>query len=707
MQKALRLLATAALSGLVAFAAATNPGCSSPGTSTDGGNGDGGGSACTAGWAACHCITKADCVPDHAGQKFVCSGIHSCVPICASAADCSPGQVCEDAICRPPGCGADSECQSGQQCVGGTCTSRVTPSQVTACTVQPAAAILHAGATHSFSILATDASGKTLPYKATAGEVTWTADAAIGTSMDTGAFATVTGAATAGKGNVSAKIGAVTCTPSAVTNFAAVTDGSFRVTVASTGDHSLITDATVVVGGATQAVDAASSQYLGVNSSDVIVYLKPQLAPGKATGTVTPATFAGLSDIKGTVHLAINGPSIAGNLIDLSLTTLLGQSVPTHIDLGGSTKVDVNLPDGIAIGLGTQMFKGSYSVQSDPGLRAVWALGGNVVLSDVLGVVSSATGGGSIDIGSVLSALLPVVGKLQSGVTTGKTFVPGDSGMITENLDTLLRLQTVAQVPQLPMGFDGAVVIGGALDVPQGFVPLGLTAGVDKHTGSSTTDMMPDGIIDPVGMNGQPGQLPLRFAALHGGLEGSKYATVALSANLSGLLGGLAGGKGTGTGAMKTPLKLSARVVFPGDIQFKNNGTPANLITIPAFLPVPTTLTLDEANRNLLASNEAKADLFRFDLTTDAGGEWHIYFPPSMADGTTPIALPTPPMPFEDRLTMTDAATMLKKPTTTLQSVSLKGKTGVDYKSVLTFDGDNIDDLTASTDAFSANGIVR
>jgi len=449
--------------------------------------------------------------------------------------------------------------------------------------------------------------------------------------------------------------------------------------------------------------------YVGVNTKDVVVYLKPQSAAGKMTGTMGADKFANLSDVRGTVHLAINGPSIAGNLIDISLTTLLGESVPTHIDLGGSTQTDIDLPDGIVIGLGSQMFKQTYSVQSDPGLRAVWSLGGNVVLSDVLGVVSSATGGGDIDVGSILSALLPVVGRLESGVQSGKVFKSGDSGTVDIVPDTLLRLQTIASIPKFnkytlggtEQQFDGAVVIGGAIAPNQGLVPLGLTAGVDKHTTTSTTDMMPDGIVDPVGMTGAPGELPLRLAPLHGGIEGSKYTVLALGANLSGLLGGLGGGGDSGS---SSPLILSGRIVFKDKIKFQDNGQAANKIAIPDFM-LPADVTLDDANRKVAVQHTDGAGFYRLDLTTSEGGEWQVYFAPA-ASGETDVQLPTPPASFEDRLLKT-ASGSTKLPTATLQTVSLAGKAGLDYQSVVKFDSDNANDLTAAIDAFTAHGITR
>jgi hypothetical protein len=560
--------------------------------------------------------------------------------------------------------------------------------------------VLHAGATKSVALLAQNGAGLWLPFHGLPGEVAWALDSAVGTvtpDANNVTLATVSGAATAGSGQLTAKLGSVTCTPASLTNFATPTAGQFRVVVASQIDQTLINDATVVVNGAMQAngvggayaftsvsIPATVSVYrpgsvyvtmLGVSTSDVVVFLKPMGPPASVSGTVTPATFNDLSDIRGTVHVAASSAAIQGSLFDADPALLLGPPVMTHIDFGGATQTDTNLPSGVALGLGSQLFKGDATVFADPGTRAVWALGGNVVLSDVLGVRTGPIGDDSIDIGRTLAPLLPIVGRFQSSVTLAE-FSSETPGTLALNLDTLLRLQTVVAIPTLP-GVNAVLALAGARSPSQGFVPLGLTAGVDEHTGSSTTDRTPDGIIDPVGMNGTPGELPLRLAPLHDGLEGSPFEIVTLALNTSALFGG------------KAPLTLSARVLLPESILFKNNGTAANTFQVGAFLPIPDAAALDSAARTLTVSPVTGADLYRVDF---AAG-WQVYFPPSMSA----VLLPTPPSGFDDRLAST----------ATLRAVSLKLKAGVDYQSAVQFDGDNVDDLSAATDAFAVRAITR
>lgn len=705
MQKFLRLLATASLSGLIAFAA-TVQGCSDTAVDPNGDTGEIENCEDPNDYKTCTCEVKSDCTPlDPSKAKyFVCTPRKSCVKICITNSDCASGESCEDSQCRPPACGADSECGANEQCISGKCEGKLAATAVASCVIQPSKGITHAGATKNFSVVAKDASGKVIPYH---GDVTWGATGDVGTAGDATFTTVFTGAATAGTGTLTAKIGSTDCTAANITNFAAVANGDFRVVVASFADQSLISGAKVVVNDQeadTDASGAATFQnvttpatvsvfsanysyvtYVGVTTTDVAVFVKPGVQPGKLTGAFTPRSFDDLQDVRGTVHLAINGPSIAGNVLDLSLNTLLGESVETTIDLGGSTKVDAPLPDGIVIGLAENMFKGSFSIQSSPGLRAGWSLGGNVVLSDVLGVVSQATGGGDIDIGAILSALLPVIGRLQAGAFAGLEFKANETGTLPAGFrPTLpLRLTTKVKVPEFPTykvgeetkNFEGAIILGGALYGNQGLVPLGLSAGIDKDK---------NGKVDATGMGGTEGEAALRLAPQNGGIEGSKYVALTLAASFSGLLDD-SGDNG--------PLVLSGRLNFPGDILFKNNATnTVNFGDGVKYLSVPDSVEINEGTRTLTVSALAGADLMRLDLGSEES-EWQIFFAP----GTTTVTVPAVPASVTDRF----------EGDATLQVVSLKNKNGLDYQGVISFSSDNADDLTPSIDAFAARGIER
>lgn len=177
---------------------------------------------------------------------WACTPTHQCIQICASAADCGPGQVCEDATCRAPICVDDSACSSGQQCIGGACGPSVTASSVTSCVVLPASAVMNASARKTFHVVALDSTGNVTPYK---GTVSWGVTGFGGMTDGASTIAeTVTAGSTAGTGAVTASIGgSVTCTPASVIQYAAATTGDLRVVAVALGDATPVAGATVVL----------------------------------------------------------------------------------------------------------------------------------------------------------------------------------------------------------------------------------------------------------------------------------------------------------------------------------------------------------------------------------------------------------------------------------------------------------------------------
>jgi hypothetical protein len=751
--------------GAVALAAAALAGCS--GSSKPGGS-DGG--SCASGTVAqveatCHCTGVPDCKSGNSSVNWACTPAHSCIQICTSSSDCQSPSVCEDLICRPPACGDDSECNSGQQCIGGSCTAALAASNVASCSVLPPNAVINATGTKAFWVVAYDSTGAAIPYGTLSSQaITWAATGISASTSATTPSVTFTGNSTAAagaattSGSVTATIGSTSCAASTVKQYAPVASGSVRVVAVVLGDDTPISGASVTLDNGTAQTTAAdgSATFTSVASgphdisvfqtgytyvtimqtsaTDVLVPLKATPNPGNFQGTLTDTNFNNVSDPSGNLHLDISGASIPGNLIDLSLSTLLGAGRPYTINLGTATTYNISsLPEGIALGLGPSMFgNGQYGIEPAPGVRALFAIGGNAVIGTVLQAVGPALSGGTGSISSmipsILAAILPIVGSLESGVTSGVVVMPGESATLTYGttpqpalqLDTLMRLKLNVATPNLPsytddtgamVAFDGAVVLGGVLDTPQGFVPLGLTAGVDQVTAAGA--MTPDGITDPIAATMTTpafaaGHLPLRVAPRHGGVETAPWAFVTLGASLSGLFGSL-GSSGSGSSGTI----LAGTINFAPNKLVYTNPTYYNAADLSKpFLPVPNGAAYNPAATSSTAtftppSATAGAAFHRLDLSAkDSKGDsvdtWWIFFPASM-DGAAAVTLPTPPNGLANNGTASGTSAIL-------QSVSLgynpPGAEGaLSYDGAVQFDGVDLDDLTLETDTFSVRAL--
>jgi hypothetical protein len=549
-----------------------------------------------------------------------------------------------------------------------------------------------------------------------------------------------------------------------VTEYAAAAQGSVRVVVTDLGSATPISGATVVAedgsslvtggdGSATFSnltaamhdisVFATGHSYVSVlqtSATDLLIPLKPVPNPGVFNGVLTGADFNNVSDPTGTLHLFIAGPSIGGNLIDLSLATLLGPGRMLPITLGTGTTYNIpDLPGGIDLGLSATMFGpgsgGQYVIEAAPGHRVLWSLGGNLVIGTVLQILgpllSGGTGNLQMEIPQILTGLLPLVGKLESGVTSGVPVMPGEMQSLAYGtspqpaleLNTLMRLKLNVKTPVLPsyqddtgatVPFDGVVILGGALAPTQGLVPLGLTAGVDKE--SATGAMTPDGLTDPATMGAQEQQLPLSLAARHGGLETAPWAYVTLGASLESLFGSFGSSGSSGS----TGTILAGTIVYaPNKLTYNNAGKPD--YTNPVDLshpfigttvsgtsltgsPIPVGAAFNPTTRAFTPPAAVSGATFhRLDIGKDGTG-WSIYFPASMdGSGATPVSIPTPPGTYADPVTATGQSA-------TLMSVSLgypaPGAEGPEtYDGVVQFDGIDLDDMTLETDSFSVRAL--
>ena len=686
------------------------------------------------------CSTSFDCSPlrdsDGGTRPQVCIA-SACVPTCNSNAQCSNGQVCEDGICNAPGCGSAADCGTAQICSGGSCTSAPAASQVSTCELTPNPAVVAQGKTVQISAVAKSA-GKAVAFSA----FTWSATGP-GT-VDTHGVVSATGA---GAITVTATAGTTTCTGT-VNAYAASATG-LRVVVINTFDKKPVQNANVVLssaanakvqtdanGVATFATPGAGPHAIhvfvtgydyfslvGTTNTDVLVPLQPSVAANTRSGfqgTMNAAAFAPLNVPGESVHLAFFGSAIPGSPIDIGVQTLLGNLRPVTITLAGQTQ-SLNLPSGLVLGVSDNLFQTEqYKVYAEPGERILWGFGGNLNLTSVVGALGPVLSGGTsnIDVGALLTQLLPLVGKLQAGQVVGvQAPANGANPTFTSTaipLNTQLRLRTTVKMPTLPKQdgkfLGGAVALGGSLSYPMGFVPQGLTAGLsNKDSAGNPTGVVLDPTCDTSGGAAAcaTGKMPMRVAPMNNGLEGQPWGFVALAANLSSLAlpgSGTATTTGIGLSGLVKPVSAVNYVAPPADgqtIDMSTNATGG----AKAFMNLPATdsSTLTKTTRTVVipAPADTSAKFVRVGVQAHNGLNWNIWMPANAA--ATSVVLPNPntvvtPAMQDPLADSTAADNSSGGPTGLLLNVSL---TNPAFTDVSGFGNTNLDQLGANVDAFT------
>ena len=656
------------------------------------------------------------------------------MPTCASNAQCSNGQVCEDGLCNAPGCGSAADCGTAQVCSGGSCTAAPTAAQISSCDVTPNPAVVAQGKTVQISTVARS-SGKAVPFSA----FSWTATGP-GT-IDSKGLVTANGA---GDITVTASAGNTATCSCKVTAYATNTVGTLRVVVINTFTKKPAAGATVVVGQPTGTaplkvqtdangvatfaapgaapyaihVFAAGYDYfslVGTTNTDVLAPLQPSVLAATRSGfkgTMNAAAFAPLNVPGESVHLAFFGSGIPGSPIDIGVQTLLGVSRPVTITLAGQSKT-LPLPSGLVLGVSDNLFgTEEYKVYAEPGQRILWGFGGNLNLTSVVGALGPVLSGGSanIDVGSLLTQLLPLVGKLQAGQVSGVVSpANGANPTFTSQqipLNTALRLRTTVRLADLPKQdgkyLGGVVALGGALAYPLGFVPQGLTAGLaNKDASGNPTAKVLDPTCDTSGGTAvcATSKLPMRVAPMNNGLEGQKWGFLALAANLSGLSVSGSGGTasaGIGLSGLVKQVDAVNYIAPPADGQTVD-------LTARGFmnLPASDSSALAKATRvvTLPAAADSSAKFVRVGVQNNAGLNWNIWMPANVAATTVtlpdPFALATLTDPLADS-TASDGT--VGGPSGLLLNVSLGSG---QFADVSGFGTVNLDQLGAAVDAFT------
>lgn len=717
-----RILALAAGAALL-VACGGSKGGSSSGSSGSSGTTSG---ACTNPAAGqCACTSDTDCPT---GYTCDTEQTKTCIFQCQSAADCTANYAPDDvkttcsssalgctcdfdpstglSVCSTKGCGTDSDCPGSKVCQSGQCVDNPVTT-VSSCQVFPEYQVLNAGQAFTFKVQAYNGSQ---PVHVTDADVTWSV-AGGAPLTNSGATFTVNSSASATEvAGVQASIHGQTCTAT-VKIYGA--PAGYRVTVIDALAGVALSGATVVVDGAAPVQTdsngvAAGFSGISTGSAHTVSVFKQgfdyvTIVGTGATDVLVPVardTNVNEGGIKGTVnnlfqanskiHAGFVGMSIAGSLTDLSTTLLLGTlqplcDNPAGCSVGGkSLPADIKVPSGVLLGLNDQTFKSHYAALGAAGwcndaskvaagtcgTRGIWGLAGDIDIDKISPIIDQVSGGGgvsNINIGSVLTSLLPVLRDFNSlavrdqAITLGPVDSSGnvqDANLAAKDLDlnatdgssVRLGLKMTVKVPALPHDpndatkyVDGAIVLG-ASDVPgRGIFPLGLTAGVD-NTGSVSQPQNVDGHVswtDAAGTT-HTDQVQLNMAPNHNGTESGTYRLAIVASSFSNIANGLVG---------------SGIVVNPGAcVSGSSNGVcyGGNITYSQTFMDFPASASFDYASRTLTTGGApAGAGMMRLDFHDANEHRWFVYFDPSA--GT--VQVPAPAAGFEDRTRSDDTAT--------------------------------------------------
>jgi len=635
-------------------------------------------------------------------------------PACITDEDCEaccgPGYCCVLGQCQPcqnPYCITDEDCPSDQACIGGICKERsgcpysvriITPPSIVCAgeSIQFLAQMLNANG----AVVA----GMEAPAWASSDEKVATIDTATGlaTCGDAG-----------GATDITAAVCGCTSDPVTLTCYPAVSDTETRMIVTDRETGAPIAGALVVADGVegwtdehgvasfaavkATAVDVFTPGYAYLTipegaAWDMLIPLRPLPDPTQAAGVRGEFDFSQLI-ATGEVEMAFAGLSFPRELSAFTLADLFGEYRRTRIVFGQLYDDDAPVPAGLHLALGTTVFKEGYAPLGRPGPRVLWGLGGQVPLAELMNIAGpiidrcSDVCDPTLEIARSLPQIVPYLYRFQHGVITGVDVpaIPRRVDDIDENmngrtddlvpdydsmtvagpllLDTPQRHALALEIPPLPhlqgARAEGALVLLGA-QAPEGFVPLGIGAGMDRRDENDVAD----GLVG----EDSDGLLSLKLAPPHSGIEGNPYRvlTLALHPNQRYMLD-----------LFHMPLS--------GRIQTLQRLPDDGRLAVPAFLGWVESAGYNVVSRGCGGEEVSGADLYR--ITLSGGGvEWEVLRPRGDPDFTLPRA----PDGFTELGT---------DPTVRIEAWAMQDGLGLDE--LLEFNATNLDRLPELQEAFS------
>ncbi|HCF58357.1 MAG TPA: hypothetical protein DFS52_10240, partial [Myxococcales bacterium] len=432
---------------------------------------------------------------------------------------------------------------------------------------------------------------------------------------------------------------------------------------------------------------------VGVSKTDLIIPIRRNI-DAKSGGF--KGSFKNLPTTA--ISAGIAGASIAGSFTDLEVDLLIGEFEETNLQLGSLSFDNVPLPSGVVIGNKTE-FRAfgmpgvcdneDQVLSGSCGTVAAWGLMGTIPISAVLPIVNDYQAGNGISIGKALASVMPHIGSFKSALARDVTFTlkqgdPDYTAFTTQEFEPTveLSLRQTVEVPLLPSGLDGAVVLSGAQVLGRGLIPLGLTAGTDTNEEFTTADGKVIGI--DLGANNavsyhNDGKLTLRMAPSHSGVEGSEYVAITLALPTTGTLA---------NGALATTGLVKFQESMPHTSTVAYDGA--------SFLGFGDSGEYDYRQGEFTGAKlVAGATINRVVFLGPNTHRWMVYF--KEAD----FSVPVPPTGFEDRTMASGGprASASWRAPYIAQALSLKG--GVDMDKLFEFNEVTANQIAENTTAFS------
>ena len=594
------------------------------------------------------CISDRQCPPNHLCQAGYCV----LATECTDDTGCTDQQYCIGGICVEALCRSQSDCDEGQVCENGECADYEEPADIGKVIILTNPGIILPDETILFTAIALDGDGDVVP----GAPFVWASSVPNVADFDDAADpGRIKGGDTSGTTQITAWVTGFTgvvSDPVPLTNPGGPPATGTRVTVTAAIDGAPIEGASVFVNdveGLTDATGAAvfadatapfevhvfddgmdPVSVYGSSGSDISLFLFPT-SSNTTMGGFTGGFDMSLVTTEGDVDLGLAGASLAGDLVDLDLTTLLGDGFLTHIT-SPFGNFDIPLPGGLVIivrAAGVGGTKENYQALAREGLRFAWGMAGRVSLFEIIGQV---TGGGGGNTAEIITMVLTYFESFEHGLQpleiTERDYIEdtadydddGDTAEMIADYEEFpevelqpgvtQRLRTEVVLPN-PVEINGvltemAIVIGGTTVENVGLVPLGINAASDEGSGL--------------------GELLLYSAPPHSGLSAGDYTVIAVTFDSNEVDAGM--------GGIDLPDNLSGRLIVSDTL-------PRRVEFTGSFPPLPEASTFDEDTRELVIE-DVSADFYRVRVEGDTG-TWTIY---AAAGGT--ITLPEVPAGFPD-----------------------------------------------------------